>query len=202
MPKTLAIDPGTKLSAFLVYDGKEPIDFGKVPNQALLERIHAGTDAGCHLAIESMVSYGQMVGQEVFETCVWIGRLVEAWATRYGDKSYTFLRRADIKSHICGSAKANDSGVREALIHRFGGVDVAIGGKKCPACKGKSKTMFPCQSCLASPGYLTPPGPLTGIAADIWSALAIALTHHDQQAAAASWQAKFERDKAAISSKV
>lgn len=194
-PRVLSIDPGTKLSAFLIFDGTKPLDFGKIPNAELLARIHAGQHKGCHLAIESMVSYGQMVGQEVFDTCVWIGRLIEAWATRYGEQSYTFLRRADIKSHICGSAKANDSGVREALIYRFGGAEKAVGGKKCPACKGKPKAkLLPCQTCRESPGYQTAPGPLTGITSDVWSALAIACTHWDQQAAAASWQAKFARD--------
>jgi hypothetical protein len=183
------------MSAFLVYDGTKPVEFGKVPNAELLARIQAGNDVGCHLAIESMVSYGQMVGQEVFDTCVWIGRLIEAWSAHHGDKSYTFHRRADIKSHICGSAKANDSGVREALIYRFGGEDVAIGGKKCPACKGKgTNRLIPCQTCLKSPGFLSPPGPLTGITSDVWSALAIAILHHEKQEAAASWERKFAKD--------
>ena len=54
--------------------------------------------------------------------------------------------------HLCGSAKAKDSNIRQAIIDRYGGDPKrCIGTKKAP-------------------------GPLYGISADQWAALALALT--------------------------
>lgn len=175
----LSLDPGSKESAWMLYDGT-PREWAKEPNAQLLERVRSWPDANPeHLAIESMVSYGQMVGEEVFTTCVWIGRFIEAW----GENTYTMLRRADIKRHVCGTDKAKDSGVREALITRWGGEGLAIGGAKCRPCFGKGmiggkKKGHPCATCQAT-GLATPRGKLHGITADCWSALAIAVCWSD-----------------------
>jgi hypothetical protein len=61
-----------------------------------------------------------------------------------------------VKLHLCGSSRAKDPNVRTALLDRFGGA-----GAK---------------------GTKAAPGPLYGIAADLWSALAIAVTWTDQAA--------------------
>jgi hypothetical protein len=89
------------------------------------------------------------VGREVFETCVWIGRFVQAWGAKHA-----MVYRSEVKSHLCHSAKAKDSNVRTALIDRWGGKVKAIGNKRAP-------------------------GPLYGIAGDEWSALAVAVTYAD-----------------------
>lgn len=75
------------------------------------------------MVIEMIASYGMPVGKEVFETCVWIGRFIEAY-----DKDYEFVYRKDEKMNICHSMKAKDSNIRQALIDRFG----AVGTKKNP----------------------------------------------------------------------
>jgi hypothetical protein len=62
--------------------------------------------------------------------------------------------RATVKAHLCRSAKAKDSNVRQALIDLFGGKENAIGTKKTP-------------------------GPLYGISGDVWAALAVAVTWYD-----------------------
>lgn len=88
-------------------------------------------------------------GASTFETCVWTGRFIQRWIDRTG-KSVTGLYRYQVKSNICPKKRSNDSIIRQALIDRFG----KQGSKKNP-------------------------GPTYGIKADIWSALAIAVTYAD-----------------------
>lgn len=161
----LAIDPGSALSAFVLYDTDigMPCGFGKVANLDLLGRV-AGRGSfnsllGAspdHLAIEMIASYGMPVGAEVFDTCVWIGRFVEAWR-----KPHTRVYRKDVKLHLCGQPRAKDSNIRQALIDRYGGKDAAIGRKNAR-------------------------GPLHGMSADVWAALAVAVTYADRPAGAAA----------------
>lgn len=70
-----------------------------------------------------IASYGMPVGKEIFDTCVWIGRFIEA-----NDKDYKFVYRKDEKINLCNSMKAKDSNIRQALIDRFG----EVGTKKNP----------------------------------------------------------------------
>jgi hypothetical protein len=98
------------------------------------------------LAVEMIASYGMPVGREVFETCLWIGRFIEAWG-----RQYQLIYRKDVKIFHCESVRATDANIRASLIDRFGpGKVKAIGTKKAP-------------------------GPLYGIKGDEWSALAVAL---------------------------
>jgi hypothetical protein len=155
----LAIDPGSERSAFVAYSSAGLGAFAKLSNSELLAHVRlnsGGIKWGYelsrthHLAIEMIASYGMPVGREVFETCVWIGRFVEAWRG-----PHTFVYRGDVKLHLCGTKRAKDPNVRAALIDRFGpGRDKAIGTKK-------------------------QPGPLYGVTADVWAALAVAVTFTD-----------------------
>lgn len=123
----LAVDPGTTETAWLVYDPGAPVPigrFGKDSNEQFLARIRDQVFAECdHMAIEMIASYGMAVGKEVFECCVWIGRMIEAWGA-----ASTMVYRRDVKLHLCHSARANDSNIRAALIDRFG----APGTKRVP----------------------------------------------------------------------
>ena len=151
----VAIDPGTTESAYVVLDGEKLVEFGKIENQALLERIPFLRIMDEHLAIEMIASQGMPVGAETFETCLWIGRFVQAWITPK-HAPYAFVYRRDVKLHVCGSLKAKDGNIRAALIDRWGGKDKAIGRKKSP-------------------------GPLHGVSEDVWQALAVAVTWADQR---------------------
>jgi hypothetical protein len=145
----LAIDPGNTLSAFVLYDGGKLHDFGKVENDVLLDRLEHYRVATDELAIEMVACYGMAVGAEVFDTCVWIGRYVQAWCAFGGRVSRVY--RKDVKLHLCGQTRAKDGNVRQALIDKYGG-RAAIGRKASP-------------------------GPLLGVAGDVWSALAVAVTY-------------------------
>lgn len=74
------------------------------------------------IAIEMIASYGMPCGKEVFETCLWIGRFTEHC------REPRLVYRRDIKMHHCGSARAKDANIRQALIDKYG----APGTKKNP----------------------------------------------------------------------
>lgn len=151
----LAIDPGPERSAWVEYEQGILAAFGIDSNAALLARI-PGTAAD-RFAIESIASYGMAVGAEVFETCVWVGRLIQRWEDSAGWTPAQRVYRRDVKLHLCGSARAKDANVRQALIDRYGGKERAIGRKAAP-------------------------GPLYGVTSHVWSALAVAVTAADAEA--------------------
>ena len=147
----LAIDPGRTESAWLCYSDGEIVSFGKTDNESLLEMVqNTGVFDPCeHLAIEMVASYGMPVGKDVFETCVWIGRFIQGGS----HLRPAFIYRKDVKMHLCGSMKAKDANIRQALIDRFG-----------------------------APGTKANPGATYGISTDVWSALAVAVTYADKEA--------------------
>ena len=147
----VAVDPGSEHSAYVATDRAGVLlRHGKLANDAMLRQLareQADGDAATTLAIEMIASYGMAVGREVFETCVWIGRFVQAWPG-----PCVRVYRRDVKLHLCADSRAKDPNIRQAIIDRYGpGRDKAIGTKKHP-------------------------GPLYGVTADVWSALAVALT--------------------------
>lgn len=163
----LAIDPGTAQSAYVVYDGERVLDFGILPNQQLLVRIRAlhyephdlsdlfnAKPEECLIEMIGHYGTGMSVGKEVFDTCLWIGRYLEAWYESMRCEANTCLRKT-IATQICGTARAKDKNIRQALIDRFGG-STAIGRKATP-------------------------GPLYGISADAWQALAVAVTYFEKE---------------------
>ena len=75
MGTILAIDPGNMESGYVLVeqDGKEirkVLDVGKVPNGEIFHVLYREYQ---HLTIEMVAGMGMPVGQEVFDTCVWIG---------------------------------------------------------------------------------------------------------------------------------
>ena len=150
--RIVAIDPGNDSSAWCALEDGKPVAFGKEPNSDVLIRCRrewSPLDAGDVLAVEMIASYGMPVGREVFETCLWIGRYIEAWERRQG--KFRLVYRKDVKLFHCESVRATDANIRAALIDRFGpGKAIAIGKKSAP-------------------------GPLYGLKGDEWSALAVAL---------------------------
>jgi hypothetical protein len=149
--KIIAIDPGNTQSAWCELIEGKPAASSKDLNHAVLARLrNEGSPAADLLAIEMIASYGMAVGREVFDTCLWVGRFLEAWASRGG--AVQLVYRREVKLFHCGSARATDSNIRAALIDRYGpGRELAVGTKRAP-------------------------GPLYGLKGDTWSAFAVALT--------------------------
>lgn len=150
--RVVAIDPGNELSAWCSVRNGMPLGSDKVDNPTLLGVLRdddVWTPAEDLLAIEMIASYGMPVGREVFETCLWIGRFIEAWERRGG--KYVLVYRREVKLFHCESVRATDANIRASLIDRFG--------------PGKAKAI----------GTKREPGPLYGMKGDEWSALAVAL---------------------------
>jgi hypothetical protein len=157
----LAVDPGTTQAGWVLYDGERVHSSGVEPNPLMLERVKHW-QSGVTLAIEMIASYGMPVGREVFETCVWIGRFVQAW---HSPDDVQLVYRKDVKLHLCGTSKAKDPNVRQAILDLFprtgGGATPQIGTKK-------------------------QPGPLFGVSTHAWPALGVALVmKHRMQGALA-----------------
>lgn len=145
MTRILAIDPGTTESGWvLLEDGK--VDVCGVQSNA--DMLHTLADYwrqdDMTLAIEMIASYGMAVGREVFETCVWVGRFQQAW---HDSDAVRLVYRKDVKLHLCGSPRAKDPNVRQALIDLLG----PQGTKKAP-------------------------GPTYGVKSHAWAALGVAVT--------------------------
>lgn len=141
-----AIDPGNQESACVsIGEELKPLNARKAENNALLEFLRCEVVPSDIVVIEMVASYGMPVGAEVFETCVWIGRFSQL-AFENGAFVH-YVKRMQVKQHICHDSRARDSNIRQALIDRFGPV-----------------------------GTKNNPGWFYGFAKDLWSAYAVGIT--------------------------
>ena len=141
----IAIDPGTYHSAVVVYERfTKRVDYAsaQTSNPSVLEYVR-GRRASCTIVCEWIESQGMVVGKETFQTVYWIGRFAEACKLK-------LIPRRAVKLHLCGSARAKDPNIRQALLDRLG----PTGTKK-------------------------DPGPCYGVSSHAWQALALALTYAD-----------------------
>lgn len=182
----VAIDPGPVRSAICLYEeGLGAVMADTKPNAEVVALLRT-TKFGPHwrLVIEKIACYGMPVGEEVFETCVWTGRFIEAWGERSAPERIT---RVAVKTHLCRSVRAADPNVRQALIDRFGGSAAIVKSKKCPRCKGRGGVQKPdgwysCRNPECHGGNIGKSGPLAYVVGDQWAALAVAMTYADRVA--------------------
>ena len=149
--KTVAIDPGTFASGWVVLEGRDVTDaISAAPNIEVLTWLdeHA-YQAPIQLALEDMEGRNQRVGNDTYETLKWIGRFDEHWRMMTGSNAI-LIPRGKVKRHL---EAANDSEVRHALMNRYGGGQQAAVGKKAD------------------------PGPLYGVKGHAWQALAVAVDY-------------------------
>lgn len=151
----IAVDPGDEVSAWCIYDPIEerPIEWADLEsNYHMLKTLPTCGVPKC--VIEGVQSFGMPVGQHVLDTCVWIGRFIEAWRRKTNEEPEIIYRK-DVKLHICGNSKAADKNIHLALLDRFG--------------PGKNRAV----------GTIRNQGPLYGISGHVWQALALAITAAD-----------------------
>lgn len=149
--RILGVDPGHTQSAIVLFDEDIIRAHGIIANSDLITTIRGNPELHADvLLIEKIASYGMPVGEEVFETVFWSGQFAEAWHSRFGLMARVErMTRNDVKMMLCHrTAKVNDSVIRQRLIDIYGGKERAVGRKASP-------------------------GPLYGIRADEWAALAL-----------------------------
>ena len=152
----LAIDPGNVESAYAIINMPdfELLEFEKCENNELLSRLNLCPYRLDVVAIEMIASYGMAVGKDVFETCVWIGRFEQKMRDSGIYKDINYVYRRDEKMTLCGSMKAKDANVRQALIDRYAKHDFKNG-------KGRKDN----------------PDTFYGVSADVWQAIAVGVTY-------------------------
>ena len=149
MKKIFAIDPGPTQSAWVKLVDGAVYDCAIVPNREVYKAIDQST-YDYTFAIEQIRGYGMAVGSEVFETCEWCGRFDRQIEVAHGTPAL-FIPRKEVKLHLCGTTKAKDPNVRQALIDLLG----PQGTKKAP-------------------------GPTYGVKSHVWAALGVAVTARHQ----------------------
>ena len=162
--KILAIDPGNTESGYAVIEMPEfkLLDFGKIKNEELLEKVERYPFFGWEaiepyfkidrIAVEMVACYGMPVGKDVFETCVWVGRFIQALC----DENISYIYRKEEKLTLCGSLKAKDTNIKQALVNRYAKHDFKSG-------KGVKKN----------------PDTFYGVAKDAWQAIAVGVTYYE-----------------------
>jgi Holliday junction resolvasome RuvABC endonuclease subunit len=165
----LAIDPGNIESGYAIIEMPDfkLLDFGKVKNEVLLQMLISYQFIGWDeierdftfdkVAVEMVASYGMAVGKSVFDTCVWIGRFIQALEIEDVYNLSDFVYRKDEKMCLCGSMKAKDSNIRQALIDRYAKHDFKNG-------KGVKKN----------------PDTFYGVSKDVWQAIAVGVTYYEK----------------------
>lgn len=152
----LALDPGNTQTGYAILEMPDfrLIKFGKANNTSLLTLV-ANSDILYDVdavAIEMIDSFGMAVGREVFETCVWIGRFHQA-----ADPPNThYVYRKEEKEILCGSLRAKDANIRQALIDRYARHDLKNG----KGTKGNPDVFY-------------------GVSKDVWAAIAVGVTYYE-----------------------
>lgn len=155
--RVLAIDPGSTQSGLCMINSKtySPIHAEKISNEEVLDLLPSPDT----LVVIEMVGHygtGMPAGKDVFDTCVWIGRFLQHFTDC--KLHVRQMMRRDVKLNLCGSARAKDGNVIQALVDRFASGQPNYG-------KGTKKA----------------PGWFYGFKADVWQAYALGVTYIDKQ---------------------
>lgn len=117
-PLIIGIDPGTKQSAYVAWDGEFIQALGTEPNASVAKYLRSIDRRAC-VCIENIEPYGMNVGREVLETMFWIGRFFQIARDTIGPKQVSRLPRRAVKKHLRLGPGSGDKDVRAALINRL-----------------------------------------------------------------------------------
>ena len=155
MSRILAIDAGNKQSGYAVIEmpNLNILEAGKIDNNELLKAIPLISSAVDIYALEMIASYGKAVGKDVFDTCVWIGRFIQA-----AEIEHTIVYRKEEKLRFCNDIRAKDTNIRRAMIDEFAKHDFKTG-------KGTKKN----------------PDTFYGVKKDAWEAIAVGIVAYERE---------------------
>jgi Holliday junction resolvasome RuvABC endonuclease subunit len=112
----LGIDPG-KVCGFAVYDSDENrvIDSDNLSPESMMNCLDTERHYS-NISIEMIGHYGtgMSVGKDVFHTCLLIGRMIQI------APQAKLILRPTVKGIICGSGRAKDGNVTQALKDQVG----------------------------------------------------------------------------------
>ena len=156
--KIIGVDPGTSQTGWVIYNtiSHSVENSGVTDNEEFLNSVIENEDYDI-MAIERIASYGMPIGAETIRTIEYIGRYWQKVldSNKISAKVELFYKKVDINPTICGSNKAKDANIRQAIMDMFpkngGGSNPSVGTSK-------------------------QPGVLYGIGTHKWAALAVALT--------------------------
>ncbi len=120
--RVLAIDPGKRVG-IVIWEPEIPRIVHNIYNQGEALTYFREIEDGFggifnYVGIEMIGHYGSGMpaGKDVFDTCVFIGRVIEILKSH----GPILIQRREIKLHFCGNMRAKDSNIRQSLIDRFG----------------------------------------------------------------------------------
>jgi len=158
--RILAIDPGSAATGWVELETCSGAvrEHGKTPNHEMLAMVRS---TGVHVVlIEFMSPRGMPTSAQEFETLWWAGRFTEAASP----VPVVRVTRDSVKRNLLGKVNVPkaDAAIRAVLIDRYAAIaGDPIGGK------------------AVAVGLKAKPGPLFGVAADAWAALALACAYID-----------------------
>ena len=192
--RILAIDPGPVKSGYVFYapdEAKPIVGFYWMQNESLLFELsklptHIGWNK-CHVIIEAASDFmGRLYNRDMALTSFWWGRFTQRAIDNGVHESVGSMTARDVRRNLCGSAGIKEKTTKQGVIDYFGGNTRAIGGVRCPKCKGKGwfgPGRNTCPQCSGSK-WEQPPGVLYEVKRNgnqhVWSALALAVTYADQ----------------------
>lgn len=115
----LALDPGTKQTAYVYFVSGCVEDKGILPNEEMVTLVRIFARPVDVVAIEFIQCYGMAVGREVFETVYWTGQIAHQAKLR-GFEVKRF-GRVTVKTWVTGMGRATDTNVHQALMLKYGG---------------------------------------------------------------------------------
>lgn len=164
MNTVIAIDPGSERSALVTLEPPNlaPRDRLLVPNARVREYLASAPTFRTRLVIEYTPPYTLQATsngrvyfpRQLLDTALETGRMIECW----GSDDYDLLSRLEVKQHLLGRSTGTDADVSAALLDVYG-----------------------FRSAREAKGTVKEPGPLFGIANDLWAALAVAVTYVQTQ---------------------
>ena len=114
-PLVIGIDPGTKLSAYVAWDGNHIVDVATVENWRINKYLRTIDREAC-VCIENIEPTGMVIGREVLETMFWIGRFFQVARDTVGPHRVSRLARRTVKKHLKLKITTGDKEVKAALI--------------------------------------------------------------------------------------
>ena len=161
MTRILALDPGSSETGWAIIEhDPRTVEGGKLPNSRVLVDLREEAVSFDVVLLEFMAPRGMPTSVQDMETLWWAGRFTEAALPM----EVVRITRDAVKRALLGkvNVKGADAVLRQQLIDRYAAIaGDPLGGK------------------AAAIGTKAAPGPLYGIKADAWAALALAVAYLD-----------------------